>query len=108
MGLYPQKGTIAVGSDADLVVFDPEKRWTVDVPGLRMNTDYSCWEGWELTGKAKTVLQRGVVLIEDEQIVGPTNGGRFVPRSIPAEIRNRPLDPSLTRGKARRAVPAAA
>jgi dihydropyrimidinase len=108
MGLYPQKGTIAVGSDADVVVFDPEKRWTVDVPSLHMDTDYSLWEGWELTGKPQTVIQRGVVLVEDEQVVGPTDGGRFIPRSIPSEIRNRPLDPSLTRGGALRAEPALA
>ena len=98
MGLYPQKGTLAPGSDADVLIFDPEREWRVEVDELNMDTDYSCWEGWDLKGKARTVLQRGVVLIEDEQIVGPRGGGRFLPRAIAPEILARPLDPMLTAG----------
>jgi dihydropyrimidinase len=98
MGLYPQKGTLAPGSDADVLIFDPERTWQVHFDELHMDSDYSCWEGWELKGKARTVLQRGVVLVENEQIVGPKGGGRFVPRTIAPEILARPLEPELTAG----------
>jgi len=96
MGLYPKKGTIAPGSDADLVLFDPGRRWTVALDELHMDSDYNCWEGWELQGRARTVLLRGSVVIEDGNVVGSRTGGRFLERSIPAEIVGSPLDPALT------------
>jgi dihydropyrimidinase len=96
MGLYPAKGTIAPGSDADLVLFDPSRRWTVALDELHMDSDYNCWEGWELQGRARTVLLRGSVVIEDGNVVGSRTGGRFLERSMPEEIVRRPLDPALT------------
>jgi dihydropyrimidinase len=96
MGLYPKKGTIAPGSDADLVLFDPNRRWTVELEELHMDSDYNCWEGWELQGRPRTVLLRGEVVIEDGNVVGSRSDGRYLPRSMPAEVVRRPLDPALT------------
>ena len=101
MGLYPRKGTIAVGSDADLVVFDPETRWTVSLAELHMDSDYNCWEGWQLQGKPRTVMRRGEIVIEDGRLVGSTTGGRFLERSIAPEVVSSPRETSLT---ARRSV----
>jgi dihydropyrimidinase len=86
MGLYPRKGTLAPGSDADIVLFDPAKRWTVSLDTLHMDTDYTCWEGWELTGKPRTIVLRGVVVIEDERVVGSTTRGTFLPRAVASEL----------------------
>ena len=62
-GMFPRKGTIAVGSDADLIIFDPNEKHTLSAATHHMNVDYSGYEGWELTGKVKTVLLRGDVTI---------------------------------------------
>jgi len=68
MGLYPRKGTIAVGSDADLVLFDPSRHFTVSLDELHMDSDYNCWEGWELQGRPRTVIRRGEVV---NRSIGP-------------------------------------
>jgi dihydropyrimidinase len=86
MGLYPRKGTIAVGGDADLVIFDPDRTWTVHHEQLHMSADYSCWDGWELRGAVETTVLRGTVVVEDGRFVGDPGGGRFLPRSLPAEV----------------------
>jgi dihydropyrimidinase len=106
MGLYPRKGTLAPGSDADIVLFDPGKRWTVSLDTLHMDTDYTCWEGWELTGKPRTVVLRGTVVIEDERAVGSTTLGTFLPRAVAPELLRAPADLGAT--APRRAVPATA
>lgn len=64
-GLYPKKGTIAVGADADLIVFDPKESHTMSSQTHHMRVDYSTYEGWKVTGKVKTVLLRGSVAIEN-------------------------------------------
>jgi dihydropyrimidinase len=86
MGLYPRKGAIEVGSDADIVLLDPKKRWTVRHEDLHMVSDYSCWNGWELEGKVRTTILRGSVLVENEQFVGSKNGGQFIPRKLLPEV----------------------
>lgn len=96
MGLYPQKGQLAVGSDADVLVFDPNRSWTVHHEDLHMSGDYSCWEGWEVTGKPKTMILRGNVLVENEEFVGPRDSGRFVPRTLLPEVTQPPLRPAFT------------
>ncbi|MFT7589649.1 MAG: dihydropyrimidinase, partial [Limisphaerales bacterium] len=63
-GMFPRKGTIAPGSDADLLIFDPEKKHTLSAKTHHMNVDYSGYEGWEVTGKTETVLLRGKVVID--------------------------------------------
>lgn len=77
-GLYPRKGTVAVGADADLVVYDPHPSWTVEGDRLGMASDYSPFEGMEVTGTPETVLVRGEPVIADGEIVGDAGHGVFV------------------------------
>ncbi|HEX8296101.1 MAG TPA: dihydropyrimidinase [Chthoniobacteraceae bacterium] len=80
-GLFPCKGTIAPGSDADLVIFDPDFRNKISASTHRMNVDYSAFEGWEITGRAETVTLRGKVMVRDGKFVGAHGTGRFLARS---------------------------
>ena len=79
-GLFPKKGTIAVGSDADIVIFDPEKEHTFGVDAEHMNVDYSSYEGWTIKGKVETVLSRGRVIIENGEHKGNAGDGQFLKR----------------------------
>ena len=80
-GMFPRKGTIGIGSDADIVIFDPTEKHTIKSSTHHMNVDYSAYEGWELTGKVKTVLLRGKVAIEDNTCKLEKGYGKFVKRS---------------------------
>ncbi|WP_457028648.1 dihydropyrimidinase [Kitasatospora sp. P5_F3] len=80
-GLYPRKGTIAPGTDADLVVYDPTAVQTVSAATHHMNVDYSAYEGRQLTGKARTVLSRGTVVVDGDVYLGRAGHGRYQPRS---------------------------
>jgi dihydropyrimidinase len=79
-GCYPQKGVIAPGSDADLVVWDPEKKQTISAATQHQRTDYNLYEGWEVTGAPSAVLSRGRVLVQDGEWKGEAGVGRFVHR----------------------------
>jgi len=79
-GLFPKKGTIQIGADADLVVFDPHYRGTISAKTQRMNVDYSAFEGWPLEGRASVVTVRGQVAARDGQFVGPMGRGSFLSR----------------------------
>jgi dihydropyrimidinase len=79
-GLYPRKGTIAVGSDADLVVFDPDLTLTIEGSLLKSNSDYSPFEGWQVTGWPEVTLRRGEVVYRDREVVGEPGSGMIVPR----------------------------
>ena len=85
-GMFPQKGTIAVGSDADIVIFDPNEKHTLSVNTHHMNVDYSGYEGWELTGKVKTVVLRGQVAIEDNECKLQKGYGKFIKRNKVSSI----------------------
>jgi len=80
-GLFPRKGTIAPGSDADIVVFDPNRKLTLSAKTLHMKVDYNPYEGREVTGATDTVLSRGRVVIENGAFVGRKGGGSFLRRS---------------------------
>src|SRR5436190_2170795 len=80
-GMFPRKGTIAVGSDADIVIFDPTEKHTITATSHHMNVDYSAYEGWTATGKVKTVLLRGEVAIDNNHCHVDRGYGKFIKRS---------------------------
>jgi dihydropyrimidinase len=80
-GLYPRKGTIAVGSDADLVVFDPNRKHTISAQTHHMRVDYSMFEGIQVTGMPDVVLSRGNVIVENNKFLGRAGAGEFLLRS---------------------------
>jgi dihydropyrimidinase len=80
-GMFPKKGTIAVGSDADIVLFDANEKHTLSASTHHMNVDYSGYEGWELTGKVKTVLLRGKIAIDNNSCLIDKGYGQFVKRT---------------------------
>ena len=79
-GLFPQKGTIQPGADADLVVYDPAYRGTITAAGQTMNLDYSVFEGWAVEGRPSVVTLRGEVAVRDGKYVGTPGRGRFLAR----------------------------
>jgi dihydropyrimidinase len=84
-GLFPRKGTIAVGSDADIVIFDPDREMTISAATHHMNVDYSAYEGTSVKGVSRAVLSRGRVVIEDGKYVGKAGDGQFLRRSTFSE-----------------------
>jgi dihydropyrimidinase len=79
-GLFPKKGTIAVGSDADIVIFDPNREQTLSVKTHHMNVDYSAYEGKTIKGVVETVLSRGKVVIDKGEFKGKSGNGHFLKR----------------------------
>ena len=80
-GMFPKKGTIAVGSDADILIFDPNETHALSVHTHHMNVDYSGYEGWEVKGKVKTVLLRGKIAIDNNECKLSKGYGQFVKRN---------------------------
>jgi dihydropyrimidinase len=80
-GLYPRKGTIAVRSDADIVVFDPEKPHTISASTHHSNVDYNLFEGTEVRGAPDAVLVRGQVIVENDELVAEPGAGQFIKRA---------------------------
>jgi dihydropyrimidinase len=85
-GLYPRKGTVAVGSDADLIVFDPNEEQIISVQTHHMRVDYSMFEGTRVKGATKTVLSRGRTIIDNGRFTGKAGAGEFLKRENPAKL----------------------
>ncbi len=79
-GLFPRKGTIAVGSDADIVIFDPNVKHTLSAETHHMNCDYSAYEGWQVQGKTRTTILRGTVAVDQGKALVGEGFGRYLPR----------------------------
>jgi dihydropyrimidinase len=86
-GLYPQKGVVAVGADADLVVYDPTRTRTISAKTHHMDVDYSCYEGWQIQGASDVVLSRGSVIVRNGVFEGRQGRGRFVKRAAADFVR---------------------
>ena len=97
-GLYPRKGTIAVGSDGDVVVWDPEKKVTISAQTHHSNVNYNLFEGTEVTGAPEVVLVRGQVIVENDELMAEPGAGRFLKRARVGE--------PLTAARKDEAVPA--
>ncbi|AGZ43772.1 dihydropyrimidinase [Actinoplanes friuliensis] len=81
-GMYPKKGVVAPGSDADIVLYDPNGRTRISASTHHMNMDYSAWEGWEIAGKVDTVISRGTVVVQGDEYKGRKGHGRYVRRGL--------------------------
>ncbi|MEM1485812.1 dihydropyrimidinase [Oscillospiraceae bacterium PP1C4] len=86
-GLYPQKGTILPGSDADIVIIDPSKRGVITHEKMHGASDYSAYEGFEVLGDIDLVIQRGEIIVRDNQFLGKKGSGRFIKRSKSVLVR---------------------
>jgi dihydropyrimidinase len=85
-GLYPRKGTIETGSDADLVLFDPKIGKKIKNEDLHQATDHTIFEGWEVQGFPQMTLSHGEVLVEKGTWVGSDSGGQWLERQIDASV----------------------
>jgi dihydropyrimidinase len=81
-GLYPRKGVIQPGADADIVLYDPNASWTISVDNHHMNMDYSAYEGFEVQGKVDTVISRGRVIVANNNYLGSKGDGQYVRRGL--------------------------
>jgi dihydropyrimidinase len=86
-GLYPRKGTIGVGSDADVVIFDPKRKHTISAKTHHMRVDYSMFEGIEVTGMPDMVFSRGRLMVDGEAFYGKPGSGNFVKRATYEPVR---------------------
>jgi dihydropyrimidinase len=86
-GLHPRKGTIAVGSDADLAIWDPDREVTLTAEIMKDNTGYTPYEGRRVKGWPVTVVSRGRVVVADGALHAARGSGQFIPRSVPEPVR---------------------
>ena len=89
LGLYPRKGAIAVGSDADFAFIDPSVKKTLSMADLHVR-DYSPWEGWDIQGWPTTVMLRGKITVDNGQLLGDANDGQLILRKIDQSVLQRP------------------
>jgi dihydropyrimidinase len=90
LGLYPQKGVIQPGSDADLCVIDPHLKKIITVSDLHADSDYSIWEGFQCQGYPVMTILRGKVIVENGKLVGSSTDGQWVKRHVANEILAKP------------------
>jgi len=81
-GLFPQKGALHIGSDAGVVIFDPDEEWTINVDNLHMNVDFCPYEGMTVKGRVRTTLSRGEVIYDDGAFTAVEGRGRFLARRV--------------------------
>ena len=86
LGMYPQKGAIAPGSDADIVIFDPNLKKTITVDELHAESDYSIWDGFECEGYPIMTMLRGKVIVRDGQLLGSSSDGRWLSRRVAPRV----------------------
>lgn len=89
-GLFPKKGTIAIGSDADIVLFDPNVKRVISAQTHHMNVDYNPYEGWEVTGEVQSVLVRGQYVVKDKKFVGTLGSGQYIKRKSNVQPKEEP------------------
>jgi dihydropyrimidinase len=89
LGLYPRKGAIAAGSDADITIIDPAVKKALTIADLHVR-DYSPWEGWQIQGWPTTVMLRGTVMVDNGRLVGGPSVGRLIPRKVAPAVLQRP------------------
>jgi len=80
-GLFPRKGSVSIGSDADIVLFDPEAETTISASTHHMRVDYSLYEGWKIRGVSRKVYARGKLIVDGNSFLGRAGSGSFIPRS---------------------------
>src|SRR2546422_888534 len=90
-GLYPRKGVIAAGSDADIVLIDPTARLRVSPQTLHMKVQYSPYEGWDVVGMPVTTISRGKIIVNKGAFLGTPGHGRFLPRAIDPAVLQAPV-----------------
>ncbi len=90
LGLYPRKGAVAVGSDADIVLWDPSVRRPITLDELHHDGDYSIWEGWDCTGRPVTTIVRGEVVVDRGELVGSASHGEWLPRHLDRTVLDGP------------------
>ncbi len=91
LGLYPRKGAIATGSDADITIFDPNLKKTLTLDDLHADSDYSIWEGFECSGYPVTTILRGKVIVDDGKLLGDPGDGQWLNRKVAAQVLTRPV-----------------
>ena len=91
LGMYPKKGAIAVGSDADIVVYDPNLNKKLTLDDLHADSDYSIWEGFECRGYPVMTILRGKVIVEDGKLLGETSDGQWLSRRVAPNVLARPV-----------------
>jgi dihydropyrimidinase len=90
LGLYPKKGAIQPGSDADLVLIDPDLKRTIALSDLHADADYSIWEGFACHGYPVMTILRGKVIVADGKLAGSSSDGRWLPRRVSGDVLGRP------------------
>jgi dihydropyrimidinase len=90
LGLYPQKGAIQPGSDADIVLLDPNLKKTISLSDLHADSDYSIWEGFQSAAYPVMTILRGKVIVENGKLLGSSTDGRWLKRRVSSEVISRP------------------
>ena len=91
LGMYPKKGAIAAGSDADIAIFDPDLEKTITLDDLYADSDYSIWEGFECHGYPVTTILRGKVIVSNGILTGSPQDGRWLARKVAPSVLAGPV-----------------